>query len=106
MTFPFFFLVVWSGIDFPVSYRWFDWLLLAVGFAYSALAQNRSRKRRATLSTARRELQFEQPFGWRPACALPALPGAVSRETAASARLPFSSNPEIASWEQKSSEVF
>src|SRR5260221_822999 len=29
MAFPFFWLVVWSGFDFPVSYRWFDWLLLA-----------------------------------------------------------------------------
>jgi hypothetical protein len=39
MTFPFFCLVVWSAFDFPVSYSWFGWLLLAVGFAYSALAE-------------------------------------------------------------------
>src|SRR5258708_36422573 len=39
MTFPFFCLVVWSAFDFSVSYSWFGWLLLAVGFAYSALAE-------------------------------------------------------------------
>jgi hypothetical protein len=33
-----FWLVVCSGFDFPVSYM-FDWLLVAIGLGYSALAE-------------------------------------------------------------------
>jgi hypothetical protein len=54
MAFPFFWLVVWSGFDFPVSYM-FDWLLLTIGLAYSALAEIVPRKRPATPKALRQK---------------------------------------------------